>query len=1278
MTVGGQHAGTGFFVAPGRVLTCAHVARPNRGAFGITWRGSPSPARLVLRRPRRGEGDPHPFPDLALLGVDCPGHPCVRLDAQPPARGQRSDSLRAAGFTRVRDSGGPPALTPMGCDFEGVYRGADGPLLQVKLGQAVEGMSGAPLLSERTFRIVGMIKETRDRTQLTGAWALPATWLLDRLPALCRANQEFHSRDARWSDAARRARPVSTAELEAAGLYVWTEEDFSAGLAETPDAEDDGPFERGESVDVTMLRSGRLGNLQREFEELGSVFEKWLAPAPARKRGPERLRVLWLEGEPGPYRSKALLACMARTRLGDRDLYDAGGELRPAIAGWTMSVHATGFALPPLIGLDLPGELPGDAWVAVRGAVTNARKQRLPKDTDPFPRMIVAGTAEQAQSLHRTFEALVEIRPVDLQGNEGPRPYSFHGMTGLESATLSREHVYNKGLPITTRVLFGREKELDGLTRAWGSERIRVLSIVAYGGTGKSALVNKWLTAMREQDWKGARRVYAWSFYSQGTRENLVSADPFVNHALSWLGDRSARSLNPWAKGRELAKLIKQHDFLLVLDGLEPLQHPLSAPDVGGQLTDDSISALLEELARPSRDGDPDWNGLCVITTRVPLTDLRPFQAAGRRGPGTVVQLDLGNMDDVAGAALLKHLLVRRDEPAAGDGHGPVASSVVLGPDFPELQKAIRFVGRHALAINLLGNYLRDRYNGDLARRFDLRKLTVEEREGGHARRVMDSYVRWFEQDGRSEELALLRIMGLFDRPAYPEAIGALLADSHFVPFKAGLDRVGGEQWDRSLGALRRMGLLNHESQGLPGTIDAHPLVREHFRDELLKLPGDAWRQGNRTLFRYYRSHAPRRPKTSAGMSSLYAAVTHGCAADRHQEVFDRILLPRVWRDRRTNFSTRRLGMTGSDLVALSNYFQDRQWRRLRGLELSPHARVLVLTNAGVRLRQLGRLLEARQSFDAVIEEIDPDAAGPEDLENASYAAAQNCELLVVAGKLTGAPGEREAALFTGQRAVEYSDGGDDAYFSMHARSSLAEVHFMLGDLHRAEALFEQARAIERDRHPRPGFLYSQSLYRYGYYLIETGRAQQILDDERHDPDWGTNGDDSSLLSQAIRLLILGAARRSLIEGGRRAPELLERAEGLLDDSISEFRTAGYPDYIVRGLLERAHFYRVRHQAADYGLALEDLDRASYEAGRGHMDLLHADVQLERSACYLEFLERMSPRERSAVASRLARDLQEAAAKIQGFGYGRREEMATALRARAMSFDVVRRAMETP
>jgi S1-C subfamily serine protease len=67
----GRFRGTGFFVAPGEVLTCAHVVH---GADEIKARwagGPPLPATVVKSLPTLAVGDPdsafYPLPDVALL-----------------------------------------------------------------------------------------------------------------------------------------------------------------------------------------------------------------------------------------------------------------------------------------------------------------------------------------------------------------------------------------------------------------------------------------------------------------------------------------------------------------------------------------------------------------------------------------------------------------------------------------------------------------------------------------------------------------------------------------------------------------------------------------------------------------------------------------------------------------------------------------------------------------------------------------------------------------------------------------------------------------------------------------------------------------------------------------------------------------------------------------------------------------------------------------------------------------------------------------------------------
>ncbi len=201
-------------------------------------------------------------------------------------------------------------------------------------------------------------------------------------------------------------------------------------------------------------------------------------------------------------------------------------------------------------------------------------------------------------------------------------------------------------LPTTGNVLLGREQELAILDRAWADPHTHILTLVAWGGVGKTALVNEWLNQIARDNYRGAERVYGWSFYSQGTREDRqVSADEFLAHGLKWFGDPDPKAGAPWEKGARLAGLIRQQKTLLVLDGLEPLQYPPGP--LHGQLKDQGAQALLKELA----NANP---GLCIVTTRVHVADL------AHKIKSSVQAVDLKNLSAEAGGQLLRHLGVTK------------------------------------------------------------------------------------------------------------------------------------------------------------------------------------------------------------------------------------------------------------------------------------------------------------------------------------------------------------------------------------------------------------------------------------------------------------------------------------------------------------------------------------------------------------------------------------------------------------------------------------------
>jgi hypothetical protein len=244
------------------------------------------------------------------------------------------------------------------------------------------------------------------------------------------------------------------------------------------------------------------------------------------------------------------------------------------------------------------------------------------------------GKALSAHHGHRRDEALAEIATEIIERFER----STSSSAGQSAGPLTPEMISIARLPVTGKDLFGRERELKILDEAWSTSGTNVVSLVAWGGVGKSALVNHWLASIAQENYRGAERVYGWSFYSQGTTNNAVSADQFIEAALLFFGDRDPYRGSPWDKGERLAQLVGRRRALLVLDGLEPLQYPPGTDE--GKLKEQSMQALLRGLAAYNA-------GLCVISTRVRVTDLADYE------DGTVKRVELETLSDEAGAQVL-------------------------------------------------------------------------------------------------------------------------------------------------------------------------------------------------------------------------------------------------------------------------------------------------------------------------------------------------------------------------------------------------------------------------------------------------------------------------------------------------------------------------------------------------------------------------------------------------------------------------------------------------
>lgn len=178
---------TGFFVAQEWILTCAHVVQESNGQSAqVQWQ-----KRKLEAVVERSLPDPH---DLALLRVTLPidaDPACVYLDEEICSR----DPLYLFGY--------PDQDFPNGCPVTFSCEGLTGDepaLIKFALGQVRPGMSGSPLLNQRTGKVCGMVKFTRDRSFDLGGGAIPTGVILKQFPQLRNLQQQFHQLDRRWSD----------------------------------------------------------------------------------------------------------------------------------------------------------------------------------------------------------------------------------------------------------------------------------------------------------------------------------------------------------------------------------------------------------------------------------------------------------------------------------------------------------------------------------------------------------------------------------------------------------------------------------------------------------------------------------------------------------------------------------------------------------------------------------------------------------------------------------------------------------------------------------------------------------------------------------------------------------------------------------------------------------------------------------------------------------------------------------------------------------------------
>lgn len=787
-------------------------------------------------------------------------------------------------------------------------------------------------------------------------------------------------------------------------------------------------------------------------------------------------------------------------------------------------------------------------------------------------------------------------------------------------------------LPAGATHFLGRDEELAELDAAWAdSGGTAVVTLIAPGGVGKTALLKRWLDRMKAANWCGAHKVFGWTFYSQGSGDDRqASDDHFLADALVWFGVEIAATASAEDKGRRLGEAVAKTRTLLVLDGVEPLQYPPGA--MGGRLRAPGLRALLDHLAGA---GQP---GLCVLSSRERLEDLAEYERRAGNPTGCVRRRELGNLGAADGARLLY---------ACGVTH---AGTAPIDATDPELLAASQATHGHALTLSLLGNYLRLAFDGDIRRRDRVDFSDADAETGGHAFRVMAAYETWFAREGQAgaREAAALRLLGFFDRPAQPESLAALraapviegLTDAlvgagdkasrltfkriwkrgiGFFGFKSKPSSLLGEgvdelQWQIILHRLRECGLILPAPSDAP--LDAHPLVREYHARRLQRDLPAAWREGHRRIYQQLKDSVSHQPDDLDGLQPLYQAMAHGCKAGLHQAVLDEVYIERILRGTGSDgfYTLHKLCAFGADLAAVACFFDD-TWHQVSP-QLSEMDCGWVLGQAAFDLRAVGRLEEA-------LEPMHSSAEMTEASENWLIAAIRFGDLSELRKTLGQLPG----AVQNARQAVAYADACGDDFQRMVQRTTLADALHEQGDTTEALALFAEAEALQAKRQPDYPSLYSLQGLRYCELLLcsaERAAWQVSLAMPRHLVE-AIQRECVQVRQRAAQTLEWIKPRYVLLDIGLGLLTLArcalyqallagEAPQGEdLDDAFDFLRRASQLAYVPRGLLTRAWFHHARNNP---DAARADLAEAQRIATRGGMKLHLADIHLTRARLF--------------------------------------------------------------
>jgi preprotein translocase subunit YajC len=276
----------------------------------------------------------------------------------------------------------------------------------------------------------------------------------------------------------------------------------------------------------------------------------------------------------------------------------------------------------------------------------------------------------------------------DIYQAGGDIKITYQPPSKMEPLTFpSPPSLHNQTLPEPNFV--GRKEMLETITDWYTNPEVRIGALIGWGGVGKSAIVRKWYDTLDSNAIK-PDGIFWWGFYRNAYLEQ------FLNALLRFVSQGRIKPetiKSTWKKIERIKEYIHQGTYLIILDGLEQMQKPVSG-DEFGKMIHRECTELLHYLADVSK-------GLCLITSRYPLKDLEDWHERSYK-KRTLIDLSIPDS-----------LLMLRSRGIKGSDKALTEVRGIKGSDKALTEVITRYKG-HTLSLTSLAGYLKRYPEGDI------------------------------------------------------------------------------------------------------------------------------------------------------------------------------------------------------------------------------------------------------------------------------------------------------------------------------------------------------------------------------------------------------------------------------------------------------------------------------------------------------------------------------------------------------------------------------------